>query len=407
MSFSTLRERLRSLSSQIRPIKELEKFNPKSGFYEEIVNWHVDNSDGLVEQIVEVFSTIPQLSPYNEGRIRSSPTSTGSVHWSSIANWLLAQARLRSADEVVTQLEESVSLDSAPMSEVIVLWGLHPTSPMKLTHDIYLVPITDLIPSRARDSVTGIDPNLSVVGTFFPGPRCTAAIKRDFLHTGILDKGEGQSIPSAATMRMKEIVKCLCLINDRPVCELASWYECPLSTPIIGGVPGWGGQAVEHTFQFLIDPVNYDEISARSIVERFLNFTDSERQRLYIPLSRLNTALRSTDNADKALDLGIAIESLLGAGQDDISYKVRQRGTLLLGGTSNEKHTTFEHLKKLYALRSKVAHGSTLSSTVTVNGRAIPTDQFLKECCIICARMIRKVIESGFVSDWDGLLIGW
>jgi hypothetical protein len=136
MSFSMLRERLRSLSSQIRPIKELEKLNPKSGFYQEILNGLVDNSGGLVEQIVEVLSTIPQLSPYNEGIVRSSPAGGESVSWSNIANWLLAQTRLRSADEVVTQLEESVSLNSAPMSEVIVLWGLHPTSPIKLTHDI-------------------------------------------------------------------------------------------------------------------------------------------------------------------------------------------------------------------------------------------------------------------------------
>jgi hypothetical protein len=157
----------------------------------------------------------------------------------------------------------------------------------------------------------------------------------------------------------------------------------------------------------LIDPVNYDATYARSIVERFLSFSESERQRLYIPLSRLNTALRSTDNANTALDLGIAIESLLRVEQGDISYKVRQRGTLLLDGNSDEKRNTFEHLRKLYDLRSKVAHGNTLASTVPVNGRAIPTDQFLKECCIICARMIRKVIESGFVSDWDGMLLGW
>jgi hypothetical protein len=101
-----------------------------------------------------------------------------------------------------------------------------------------------------------IEWNLNGPRMSIPKPRCTAAIKRDFLHTGIPDKGEAQLSPFAATMN--EIVKCLCLIDDRSVCELASWYECPLSTPIIGGVPWWAGPAVEHKFQFLIDPVNYD-----------------------------------------------------------------------------------------------------------------------------------------------------
>jgi Apea-like HEPN len=90
------------------------------------------------------------------------------------------------------------------------------------------------------------------------------------------------------------------------------------------------------------------------------------------------SSLGEQDNKDKALDLGIAIESVLEVDQPDVSYKVRQRGTLLLGGTSDEKKDTFEHLKELYKLRSKVAHGSTLPPTVPVNGQQIATDQFFK-----------------------------
>jgi hypothetical protein len=439
MSFLKLRERLESLSGQVRPDKQLQTLNPACGLYQTILNGSVDNTDGLVEQVVAVLSAIPQLSPYNEGYVRRSPYDESSVKLATIANWLLAQIRLRAPDQVVAHLEEFVASDCAPMSEIIALWGLNPVSPIKLTDDVCLVSIADLIPSNMRDTVTGIAQNLNAVGSALPRPTCTAALKRDFVHKEIRCKEGRLSAIAAAmsaflqgdiriadlmqrqveamaemkkpdpdTIRMKEIARCLCLLRDSSVCELAHWYESPLSTPIIGGVPGSALQAMEHIFHFAAEPQSLDESSARSIVEGFLKLSNADRGRLYVPLSRLNTALREGDNSDKALDLGIALESLLMGDDDqvDLSYKVRQRGTFFLGGTPDEMRQNYNRLKKIYVLRSKVAHGKSIESSFTLNGRQTSTDEFLKECCIICARLIRKFIESGLVSDWDERLLG-
>src|SRR5580693_6753907 len=117
MSFLTLRERLESLSGQVRPDKQLQTLNPECGLYQSILNRSVDNTDGLVEQVVAVLSAIPQLSPYNEGYVRHNPNDDETtVSLSTLAHWSLAQIRLRSPDKVVAQLEEFVSSDCAPMS---------------------------------------------------------------------------------------------------------------------------------------------------------------------------------------------------------------------------------------------------------------------------------------------------
>jgi hypothetical protein len=447
MSFSTLRQRLDDLSGQIQPDKQLEALNPDSGIYELVSNRSVDDGNGLVKQIVEVLETIPELSEYKNGIVRSSPSAEGTVDLSVIANWALAQRRLRSADEIVQRLQEFVSTNSAPMTEVIALWGLHPKSPIKLTDEVYLVRITDLVPSEARDTVTGTEQNRSGRRSLLPRPRCTAAIKRNFKHENILLKPEERSksliapmenvpvtdsfpnfvntlferfqehmrtypknrVPDPNTTRMKEIVRCLCLLKNSSVCELAHWYECPLSTPLIGGVAGWSSQRMEHIFQFAPEPENYDEISGRRLVEHFLSLSDGDRKRLYVPLSRLNTALRETDSpVDKALDLGIALESLMGDKDPlDLSYKVRHRGAFFLGGTPDQRRYNFDCFKQLYKLRSKAAHGKNLGSTVSVFGKQMATEQFLNECCIICAQFIRKSIDSGLVSDWDEVMLGF
>jgi hypothetical protein len=253
MSFSALRERLKSLSGQVCPDKQLQTLNPECGLYQTILNRSVDDTDGLVEQIVAVLSTIPELSPYNEGYVRTSPGGAALVKLSTIAHWSLAQIQLRSPDDVVAQLKEFVSSDCVPMSEIIALWGLNPTSPIKLTDDVSLVPITELIPSTARDTVTGIEQNLSGVRSLLPRPCCTAALKRDFDHKDIRTEERLSAIsrviqgglqlassiedvaqciseamaglkkpdPSPDTIRMKEIAKCLCLLRDSSVCELA------------------------------------------------------------------------------------------------------------------------------------------------------------------------------------------
>ena len=206
---------------------------------------------------------------------------------------------------------------------------------------------------------------------------------------------------------MWEIVKCLCLIKDKSVCPIGHWYESPLETPLIGGTSVVTIFSIEHAFHQVFQAELYDEDDMRRIVAKFLSFVDSDRRKLYIPLNRLNTALRSNDPADIALDLGIVIESLVGDGTDDISYKVRQRATFLIGGTSNEKRETFNRFKALYKLRSQVAHGALIKPSVAVGDQQVPTLEFLKECCRLCARMVRKVVLSGFVRDWDGEILGW
>jgi hypothetical protein len=410
MDFTELSEQLSSVAAEIRPDKELEKLNSNSGLYHLISNRSVDNSTGLADKIAVVLSNIRELRPLSDGSIRDSPSSSSSVNLLRVSNWLLAQTRFRPASEVVGQLKAFLSENSAPMSEIFALWGLNPKSPIKLTNDVTLVHIDSLVPSLPKDQMTGIRQRIEGPFDTLFRLQCTAALKRDFLHTPIMLKEaltpDKRAAMQEATAKMEQVAKCLCLISETSVCKLAQWYESPQRTPIIQSVGGWGGQEIEHIFQFAADPVDYDEPLAQSIVQRFLGLTDGERQKLDIPLSRLNTALRSSDAGDTALDLGIAIEALLGASDTDISYKVRQRATYLLSGTPGEKRKTFDYLKMLYALRSKVAHGTIPNPTVRIEGREIPTMKFLKESCALCVKLIRKVLASGFVQDWDAAILG-
>jgi hypothetical protein len=117
--------------------------NPKSGYYQHLENTAIDDSDPVLLQVLAVVASIPELKSYEDALLQSA-SDARSVNWLDIARWTLAQARLRSAREVVEHLQDFVSKDCVPMSEIIALWGLNPVASIKLTNDVSLVPVDHL-----------------------------------------------------------------------------------------------------------------------------------------------------------------------------------------------------------------------------------------------------------------------
>jgi hypothetical protein len=110
---------------------------------------------------------------------------------------------------------------------------------------------------------------------------------------------------------MREIASVLPLSALSPVCEIAHWYQCDVDTPLIGGVLGWGGQAIEHAFHGEIASRDYDAMDMVDAVNKFIGLPEEVRRVFRIPLSHLNDAMRTLDSPSRAIDLGIALEAFL------------------------------------------------------------------------------------------------
>jgi len=84
-------------------------------------------------------------------------------------------------------------------------------------------------------------------------------------------------------------------------------------------------------------------------------------QRLLLAMRRFNSATIRHDPADAVLDTTIALEILLGDGDNQaISWKLKMRAAALAGieGTSDAVRTMHADVDRLYALRSSIVHGS-------------------------------------------------
>jgi hypothetical protein len=204
MSFEKLRQQLDRCSGQILPSKHLAELNPKSGYYQHLENTAIDDSDPLLLQVAADIASIPELKSYEDALLQSA-FDARSVNLLDIARWTLAQARLRPAREVVERLQEFVSKNCVPMSEIIALWGLNPIAAIKLANDVSLVPVDHLIPSDPKDQLTGVRQNLRAQISTFPQPRIGAALKRDFVHGDILHQDKVIKTWVKSSEKMREI----------------------------------------------------------------------------------------------------------------------------------------------------------------------------------------------------------
>jgi len=112
--------------------------------------------------------------------------------------------------------------------------------------------------------------------------------------------------------------------------------------------------------------------------------------------------------ADAFLDLGIALEVLLGKKDEksEVAYRLRTRGAILRGGDGTRRVRTSAVLNAVYDARSQVAHGGALGS-MKVSGRgSVPAPELFREAALVTQELIQIVIKQGAIPDWDRLVLG-
>lgn len=150
------------------------------------------------------------------------------------------------------------------------------------------------------------------------------------------------------------------------------------------------------------------------IYHRYDKLTGKAKDRVQVSMGRLNRCLRRGDKTNKALELGIALESILLSGKNEdgsngeISFRLANRGAWLLGTDPVDRKKIFSVLKAAYGLRSKAAHEGKVPEHVKVfkGEPPTPTVYLLQDAAMLCSKAIRKIILCGEVPNWTELVLG-
>ena len=148
-------------------------------------------------------------------------------------------------------------------------------------------------------------------------------------------------------------------------------------------------------------PHQIDSAQAKRVVAAFMGMSADVRTKVRLSLIRFNQALRRSPHEDRALDLAIALESLLVDNAGENTYKFGLRAALLLGGSLAQRKHTRAVIGALYALRSTLVHDGVLPQAVKVAGTGKrPSAEVVKDATVLAGRLLERIVSMGYIPDW-------
>ncbi len=340
-----------------------------------------------------------------------------------LAQWIVAKAIERGPEAAVLSLEQYTASSFTPGYEILALAGVEIQQNYQVTEDITLVPFSALPLSYAKDALDppllhpefllsiGLSPNYAMK---YRGQAPKAALIRPI-------KISPKSYPLDYSLddqelfrlddQLYQVCECMTLIGPSAPLSFAHWTEVDQEVPcsqLLGS--GWSEPVhdVMPTHAYKYNETDLNEMG--KLASQFLGLSQGTKDKLRVPLLRMNQALRRTNLADKAIDLGIALEALLlndRSYQEQITFTFRLRGAWLLGNDLIARSRLMAIFKALYELRSAAVHSGKVSANTKVTGRGkVETRTLLDEGIRLCGDTIRKIISQQEFPDWEDLVLG-
>ena len=402
-SHKTLVQAVEAAATQATDPDEVE------GYEEASADWRLPRMhrasvpEGLLNEVVDELKNIGSLAKLEGGIAHISPSSNASISLTQIAQWLVAQARTRAADVCVADLFIHLESNESQLIEVVPIWGISPRSAIDLGNGLRIVPTAELPDSKLKDMFLAKRRHRFSFDIANSAPRPGAAIvrltKHGPIYESVTSKAAAKSrrhselmlrmvMAPSATERQRamqqlaelilmreeerltdsieilaiELADVVALQTPMPIIPVGHWFQRPEGLPLVGMLSSYSGPTNEHPLYNEVPSQDYAAHEIQVTVTQYLALPEKTRRQLRTPLRRLNQGRRQLQHHTveaAAIELGIAAEALLTQDRDKdapISFTLRARGTLLMGGAPDFRRRTYQTLRDLYDLRSTVAH---------------------------------------------------
>jgi hypothetical protein len=340
----------------------------------------------------------------------------------TLATWITDNSYRQGIDATLKAIKRYLALDYTPTVEILAVTGIEIQEEIELGNGIFLAPMNNVPSIKVREALTEkiivleaeTDLGFSPLAVWMRGRKPPTAGLYCFtkLKPQTCKEDDLNHIKSLQTKgALYEACACLALIGPSAPKPLAYWSELEEWVPL-NGYTGSGFSYVPIEVlsgsQYLFSKA--DLLEARNLYGQFLSCSENTRTKLRIPLARLTQAVGRSNLVDKALDLGVALESLLLndlGSNEQLSLSLRIRGAWLLGEDANDRHRLERIFKQLYHYRSQAAHrGKFDKDRVKIDSDLIPIQDFLKTGEELCAAIIKKILEKAKFPEWNRLILG-
>lgn len=333
----------------------------------------------------------------------TSPEGSGLVEPLFLATWLLQRSiKLGLERDAIAAFEQLVRTNKRRMRYVSVVKGVHVLEPIKISDSITLYPENFLgITERYRNE--HLQSRIPIQhGTY----GCIAVY--EFEQDGIIITAEmvekrEHNLLTHITGNIQLLISLAPLVSGSGAIAVVSWFEFHDEESI--PVRSMG-------FSYPLDissPFFSDLVLAEPLKEAFACYQKllpEIRDHIAVPLDRLNRSRRSGVSLDSAIDLGIALESLLmekTSNNSEITFKMSMRAAAFLGNSAEERKEIFNVVSDVYGLRSTAVHTGRLPIKKKLKSKLATTDA-IRRGQAICAAIIRQWMYRNGKIDWDALL---
>lgn len=324
-----------------------------------------------------------------------------SVNIGLLASWLARRSAAVGAEQALQGVRRFLEKGHAPVVEVLVLAGISVEGSYDIGDGFKLMSLPELGKYDVLHFGEYLYSKQQAWGMVYP----TAALVATGTTIEYSESSE-QSKASRANHADQDLfwlVLCLLCSGGAPT-PLGRWTLLPAWVPFSGYLDGGFTSALE------IKHSKTDQSFGKEDVERAIELysklkllTEQARAPIKIALYRLSQSMNTWDRVQEAIDLGVALESVLvGETTDQLSYQFRLMGALLTGDTLQERRRAWDVFKAVYVLRSKAVHNGVLpSSRFNVYGeqQRLTSREVMLEGGRLGRKAISTIIDKGGISN--------
>ena len=343
----------------------------------------------------------------------------------ALGSWLIDQTRKFGVTKSLDRLEAFLGGSSTPTIQFALLQGIRVPTALSLSAKVSIVPIEE-IPSieylKAFAKVQGKIQRESLFDLFENrmhvnvAPQSALLVRYETPGTLKPRPAELSDFLAAGTGNpngdLDDAIGFLPLLGPSGPFVVGKWTEVDDGVPLKGYVFGaYEEFRPGHTNPLVVELTPENMAKAPGDFEVYLAAGAQHRAKLRVATQRLGMACGRRQPVDQAIDLGIALESLLleDAGKDaQIALTFRLRGAYLVGGADLAERQYLERIfNKLYELRSTAVHrGIVEEGQFNVGKKRGDAALFLSEGLSLCAAAILKTLEMKRFPDWTRMMLG-
>lgn len=319
---------------------------------------------------------------------------------------------LDSPGQAIEWLRKVLATKYADGKVVSALWGAPVHEEIQITTEVSLVPISMVPESHQKNWITDsrVLMGNSLVGSVlnFSLPDSALIISRR-IEPFLVEQDEKLSGNDEGYLKqeglLKDVALLLTLFGPRVVIPAAQWFT--YDDPDIEAACLLSAARRIHFEEVLPGRhQNYLPLEAKNLsplIAKFFSLEAATQDILRIALQRLNQSLRRHAAGDKAVELSIAFEALLGdAATNEMTHKIQVRSTRLIGGENSVRKTNSALIKKMYEIRSRLVHTGSIDllKKYDIDGQKMESSTVVDRAAKLCADLIQIIINRGGIPSW-------